>query len=175
MVVLVDDGSASAAEIMASALQENNRALVLGERTFGKASVQTLLNPLLRRDYYIKLTVARYYAPSGRTLQVTGVVPDIAVPPAPGEEPPVGFREEDLAHHLSKLSGEYAPPNKALASKVLDCDRRMGTADQFVRADPSPQIKADYPLLKAADYLECVIAVKEPPARPAPVDAAEAP
>ena len=57
---------------------------MVGDRTFGKASVQTLLNPLLRRDYYIKLTVARYYAPSGRTIQDTGVVPDITVPPAPG-------------------------------------------------------------------------------------------
>ncbi|MBM4394326.1 MAG: hypothetical protein FJ087_01395 [Deltaproteobacteria bacterium] len=162
MASRVSTTAASAAEILASAVQENGRALVLGERTFGKASVQTLLNPLLRRDYYIKLTVARYYAPSGRTLQVTGVVPDIAIPPAPGEEPPVGFREEDLAHHLSKLSGEYTPPNKALAARVLECDRRMGTADQVIRADPSPQVKSDYPLLKAADYLECVIALKEP-------------
>ena len=161
MIVLVNDGSASAAEILASAVQENQRALVVGERTFGKASVQTLLNPLLRRDYYIKLTVARYYGPTGRTLQVTGVVPDIAIPPGPGEEAPVGFREEDLAHHLSKLSGEYPPMNKALVQKVLDCEKRMGVADQVARSDPNPQVKIDYELLKAADYLECVIALKD--------------
>lgn len=159
LVVLVDSGSASAAEILASALQENKRALVVGARTFGKASVQTLLNPLLRRDYYIKLTVARYYAPSGRTLQVVGVLPDITIPPAPGEEMPVGFREEDLAHHLSKQSGEYEPPNKQLAEKVKECDRQMGIADQLFSAEPNPQIKIDYPLMKAADYLECVIAL----------------
>ncbi len=160
-VVLVNDGSASAAEILASALQENRRGLVVGDRTFGKASVQTLLNPLLRRDYYIKLTVARYYAPSGRTLQVTGVVPDIPVPPAPGEQPPVGFREEDLHHHLSRLSGEYRAPNSSLAQKVLACDRKTGVGDQIAKADPHPQVKPDYPLLKAADYLECLAAFVE--------------
>lgn len=160
-VVLVNDGSASAAEILASALQENHRALVVGDRTFGKASVQTLLNPLLRRDYYIKLTVARYFAPSGRTIQVTGVVPDISVPPAPGEQPPVGFREEDLHHHLSRLSGEYKSPNAGLTQKVLACDRKSGIGDQVAKADPHPQVKPDYPLLKAADYLECVFAFEE--------------
>jgi len=170
LVVLVNDSSASAAEILASAIQENNRGLVVGERTFGKASVQTLLNPLLRRDYYIKLTVARYYAPSGRTIQVTGVIPDVEVPPALGEEPPVGFREEDLAHHLVRLSGEYPAPNRDLVRKVSDCDRKMGVADQIVRAEPSPQVKPDYQLLKAADYLECVIAAggpAEPPVKAA--------
>ncbi len=156
-VVLVNDGSASAAEIMASALQENQRALVVGDRTFGKASVQTLLNPLLRRDYYIKLTIARYYAPTGRTLQVTGVIPDITVPPLPGEQPPVGFREEDLHHHLSRLSGEYVSPNAALTKRVLACSKKTGIADQLVKTDPRPQVKPDYPLLKSADYLECVI------------------
>ncbi len=160
-VVLVNDGSASAAEILASALQENHRALVVGDRTFGKASVQTLLNPLLRRDYYIKLTVARYYAPSGRTIQVTGVVPDITVPPAPGEQPPVGFREEDLHHHLSRLSGEYKSPNLLVAKKVLACDKRTGVGDQIAKADPHPQVKPDYPLLKAADYLECVASFED--------------
>jgi C-terminal peptidase prc len=162
-VVLVNDGSASAAEILASALQENRRALVVGDRTFGKASVQTLLNPLLRRDYYIKLTVARYYAPSGRTIQVTGVVPDITVPPAPGEQPPVGFREEDLHHHLSRLSGEYKSPNLLLTKKVLACDKRTGIGDQVAKADPHPQVKPDYPLLKAADYLECVMSFEDGP------------
>jgi len=157
LVVLVNDNSASAAEILASAIQENDRGLVVGDRTFGKASVQTLLNPLLRRDYYIKLTVARYYAPQGRTIQVAGVIPDISIPPALGEDMPVGFREEDLAHHLSRLNADYVPPNRDIVAKVLDCDKRAGMADQIVKADPNPQIKPDYQLLKAADYLECVI------------------
>ncbi len=161
VVVLVNAGSASAAEILASAIQENRRGIVVGERTFGKASVQTLLHPLLRRDYYIKLTIARYYAPSGRTIQVLGVTPDIPIPPAPGEEPPPAFREEDLLHHLSRLSGEVEPVQPDVARELSACDRRMGMADRLVRADPNPQVKPDYPLLKAADLLECLVATTE--------------
>ena len=162
LVVLVNSSSASAAEILASAIQDNKRGLVVGERTFGKASVQTLLNPLLRRDYYIKLTVARYYAPSGRTIQVTGVIPDIAVPPEPTGEPPEPFREEDLAHHLGALSGDYPSPNSELVKTVKACDKKMGIADQVLKADPNPQVKPDYQLLKAADYLECLIQATTP-------------
>jgi len=158
VVVLVNSGSASAAEILASALQENRRALVVGERTFGKASVQTLLHPLLRRDYYIKLTIARYYAPSGRTIQVTGVSPDIEIPPPPGEEPRPAFREEDLMHHLSSLSDRVTAVQPERAQQVSSCERKSGMADSLIRADPNPQVKPDYALLKAADYLECLIA-----------------
>lgn len=161
VVVLVNAGSASAAEILASAIQENRRGIVVGERTFGKASVQTLLHPLLRRDYYIKLTIARYYAPSGRTIQVLGVTPDIPVPPAPGEDPPPAFREEDLMHHLSRLSGEVEPVQPDVAREVSACDQRIGMADRLVRADPNPQVKPDYPLLKATDFLECLIAAND--------------
>lgn len=156
VVVLVDSSSASAAEILASAIQENGRGLVVGDRTFGKASVQTLMNPLLRRDYYIKLTVARYYAPSGRTLQVTGVIPDISIPASLDEEPYPPFREEDLSHHLARLSPDYTPPNKAWVDRVKTCERTRGIADTMARRQPSAQIKVDYQLWKAADYLECI-------------------
>lgn len=161
VVVLVNAGTASAAEILASALQENNRALVVGERTFGKASVQTLLQPLLRRDYYIKLTIARYYAPSGRTIQVYGVTPDIEIPPPPGEERQPAFREEDLFHHLAALEQEPGPRQSEIVGGVLECERKTGTADRLLRIEPNPQIKPDYPLLKAADFLECLIALAE--------------
>lgn len=161
VVVLVNAGTASAAEILASALQENKRALVVGERTFGKASVQTLLQPLLRRDYYIKLTIARYYAPSGRTIQVYGVTPDIEIPPPPGEERQPAFREEDLFHHLAALEQEPGPRQSEIVGGVLECERKTGTADRLLRIEPNPQIKPDYPLLKAADFLECLIALAE--------------
>lgn len=158
LVVLVDSGSASAAEILASAVQDNGRGLVVGDRTFGKASVQTLMNPLLRRDYYIKLTVARYYAPSGRTLQVTGVIPDIPVPASLDEEPYPPFREEDLSHHLARLSPDYEPPNKAWVERVKVCERTRGIADTLARSQAGGAVKVDYALFKAADYLECIYA-----------------
>jgi carboxyl-terminal processing protease len=100
VVVLVDAGSASAAEIVAAALQEHHRGLVMGERTFGKGSVQTLLP--LSQATALRLTTARYYTPSGRSVQEGGIVPDIAVPqlsdPDYKERPK--FREADLRRHL---------------------------------------------------------------------------
>ena len=78
MIVLIDAGSASASEIVAGALQDQRRALVMGERSFGKGSVQTLLP--LTRDSALKLTTARYYTPSGRSVQEGGIEPDIRVP-----------------------------------------------------------------------------------------------
>jgi C-terminal peptidase prc len=156
VVVLVDSTSASASEILASAIQENQRGLVIGDRTFGKASVQTLLNPLFRRDYYIKLTVARYYAPSDRTIQVTGVIPDVTVPASLTEEPFPPFREEDLSHHLVALSADYPPHNAELVARLSPCVRTRGIADDLAKKQSKGQIKLDYQLWKAADYLECM-------------------
>lgn len=156
LVVLINDSSASAAEILASAIQDNGRGIVVGDRSFGKASVQTLLNPLLRRDYYIKLTVARYYAPSGETIQVVGVKPDVSIPPEMGKEMPVGFREEDLAHHLSEITPDS---QKTTSTKIADlntCVAKMGTAESIAKSDPDPQVKTDFQVLKAADYAECL-------------------
>ena len=155
VVVLVNDGTASASEIVASAIQDNSRGLVVGDRTFGKASVQTLFSPVLRKDYYIKLTVARYYSPSGRTIQVKGVTPDIQVPPEPNAKMPLGFREENLSHYLKPIEAEYRSPNKAIAQKVVKCGKQNDLAERLRAADPNPQIKFDYQLMKAADYLEC--------------------
>jgi carboxyl-terminal processing protease len=78
VIVLVDAGSASAAEIVAGALQEHHRAIVMGERTFGKGSVQTLLP--LSNQTALRLTTARYFTPSGKSVQEGGITPDIAVP-----------------------------------------------------------------------------------------------
>ena len=100
VVVLVDAGSASAAEIVAGALQEHHRAIVMGERTFGKGSVQTLLP--LGQDTALRLTTARYYTPSGRSVQEGGIKPDIEVPQLSDpdyKDRPV-FRESDLRRHL---------------------------------------------------------------------------
>jgi carboxyl-terminal processing protease len=100
IIVLVDSGSASAAEIVAGALQDQHRALVMGERSFGKGSVQTLLP--LSDDTALRLTTARYFTPSGRSVQEGGIKPDINVPqlsdPDYKEKP--RLREADLRRHL---------------------------------------------------------------------------
>ncbi len=166
LVVLVNDGTASAAEIVASALQDNERALVVGDRTFGKASVQTLFSPLLQDDYYIKMTVARYYAPSGRTLQVTGVKPDITVPPEFGGKLPLGFREENLSGHLTQLDGDYVSASQALADRARACAEKSGTAKSLHDADPNPAIRFDWQMMYGADILECTITDRAAANRP---------
>jgi len=102
IVVLINGGSASASEIVAGALQDRKRALILGTTSFGKGSVQAIEN--LRDGYAIKLTIARYYTPSGRSIQAKGVEPDIVVPHSiiTEEEPDKDrlFKEKDLANHL---------------------------------------------------------------------------
>ncbi|MCA9515595.1 MAG: S41 family peptidase [Myxococcales bacterium] len=158
LVVLVNDGTASAAEIVASAIQDNRRGLVIGDRTFGKASVQTLYSPVLQDDYFIKLTVARYYSPSGRTLQVTGVIPDITVAPEIGGKMPLGFREENLSGHLVPLDFEYVSANKPLADRARRCVEASGIAKKVHDADPNPAIRFDYQLSYGEDALECMIA-----------------
>ena len=100
IVVLIDSGSASAAEIVAGALQDQHRGLVMGERSFGKGSVQTLLQ--LDDTTALRLTTARYYTPSGRSVQEGGIEPDIQVPQlsdADYKSRP-RFREADLRRHL---------------------------------------------------------------------------
>lgn len=100
LIVLVNGGSASASEIVAGALQDHKRAIIMGTQTFGKGSVQTVL-PLDNRTA-IKLTTARYYTPNGRSIQAKGIVPDIVVedPASPGANNVFDLRESDLAKHL---------------------------------------------------------------------------
>lgn len=110
MVVLINGGTASAAEIVAGALQDNQRAIIVGVRSFGKASVQTI-RPLSDGSA-LKLTIARYYTPSGRSIQAKGIEPDVAVEqkvPAREETQAQTFiREKDLKSHLAP-KGEEAP------------------------------------------------------------------
>lgn len=100
LVVLVNGGSASASEIVAGALQDHKRAVIVGEKTFGKGSVQVVL-PLDKNDA-LKLTTARYYLPSGRTIQAVGITPDIVVYPGtvPKDENDFAIKESDLKKHL---------------------------------------------------------------------------
>lgn len=128
LIVLVDAGSASAAEIVAGALQDQHRALVMGERTFGKGSVQTLLP--LGADSALRLTTARYYTPSGKSVQEGGIEPDIAVPQLsdPDYKTRPRFREADLRRHLIN---EAKVDNSILEDDSKDDPRFKLTAEEL--------------------------------------------
>jgi carboxyl-terminal processing protease len=128
IVVLVDAGSASAAEIVAGAIQDHHRGLVMGERSFGKGSVQTLLP--LGEDTALRLTTARYYTPSGRSVQEGGIEPDILVPQLsdPDYKTRPRFREADLGRHLIN---EAKVDNSVLESDTKTDPRFSQTAEQL--------------------------------------------
>ena len=130
LIVLIDAGSASASEIVAGALQDHRRAVIMGQQSFGKGSVQTLLP--LTRDTALKLTTARYYTPAGKSVQEGGITPDIKVPQLsdPDLERRAKFqlRESDLRGHLVN---ELALEDKALEADKLDDPRFKLTADEL--------------------------------------------
>lgn len=105
-VVLVSNWTASASELVAGALQDHKRATVVGERTFGKGSVQAIIS--LPNGAGMRLTISRYYTPSGHAIQADGVHPDVAVESAAKHEDPVSYREQDLEGHLSAQPGGAA-------------------------------------------------------------------
>ncbi len=118
LFILVDRGTASASEVLAGALQDQGRALIIGERTFGKGSVQSVLP--LRNGGGVKLTTARYYTPSGRSIQAEGIEPDVVYRAADAADAPDRrIREADLARHLDRDS-------------QLDTDGPLETADARV-------------------------------------------
>ena len=102
-MVLVNEGSASASEIVSGSLQDHKRAIVVGEKTFGKGSVQAVLPIDNERTENIKLTIAKYYLPSGRTIQAVGVTPDViasAGKVTQAEDNAFKIKEADLKKHL---------------------------------------------------------------------------
>ena len=132
VVVLVDAGSASAAEVLAGALHDNKRARVVGSRTFGKGSVQTLL-PLDNGDS-IKLTTARYYTPSGHSIQARGIEPDVVLHPEGGQRRPAPVSEAVLPGHLAAETGamegdnagEVLPGAKPIEAALVELKRLAG-------------------------------------------------
>lgn len=128
VIVLVDAGSASASEIVAGALQDQRRGLVMGERTFGKGSVQTLLP--LSNTTALRLTTARYFTPSGRSVQEGGIDPDIRVPQLsdPDYKTRPRFRESDLRRHLIN---EAKVDNSILEDDTKDDPRFKATAEEL--------------------------------------------
>jgi carboxyl-terminal processing protease len=137
MVVLIDGRSASAAELVAAALQENGRATVMGQRSFGKGSVQSILS-LGGDKGALRLTTALYHGPSGRTVQRTGVGPDVELVVAPGTAAGGGRREADRAHALPGADEPLPPKARVEQSRCplprKDVDPALACALVFLEA-----------------------------------------
>ena len=133
VVVLINSSSASASEIVAGALQDHKRATLMGDRSFGKGSVQTILPMTFgEKTVGVKLTTARYYTPSGRSIQARGIEPDLYVDDTPkGNYPTFQVREADLAHHLAnqqkgEQKADELPYDDNDATKSLDWTYTFG-------------------------------------------------
>ena len=157
MVVLVNGGSASASEIVAGALQDHKRALIMGTQTFGKGSVQTILP--LTANTAIKLTTARYYTPNGRSIQAKGIVPDIVVEETANGGSGPRLREADLDRHLEndkEKDKEAAPPPAKPQTKAPAPKGKPAKDEPEEEEKPRFEIasKSDYQLSQAVNLLK---------------------
>ena len=136
LVVLVDNGTASAAEIVAGALKDNHRALLMGRRTFGKGSVQTVLP--LDADHAVKLTTARYYTPSGASIQAAGIQPDIVLQDlalsARDASPSAILGERDLRNHLKGVDETETPSPAHTIDRDVEQDYALNEALNALKA-----------------------------------------
>lgn len=148
LVVLINSSSASASEIVSGALQDHKRAVIMGDRSFGKGSVQTILPMSFgSKPVGVKLTTARYFTPSGRSIQARGIEPDIYVDDTPkGNYPTFQVREADLAHHLEN---EEAGSKAADALPYDDSDAAEAPDYTYMFGDDK-----DWQLQQALNYLQ---------------------
>ena len=146
IVILVNGGSASASEIVSGAMQDNKRAVIVGEKTFGKGSVQAIIP--INNEEAVRLTIAKYYLPSGRTIQAVGVTPNIVVKPAkitPIETDKVDIKESELKAHLK--------------NELLKIDSTKKSKKESKKTHYK-EIDGDNQLQSAINILESIILVK---------------
>jgi len=156
MVVLINGGSASASEIVAGALQDHRRAIVVGTKSFGKGSVQTVMP--LRGDGAMRLTTARYYTPSGRSIQALGVSPDIVVQQPPVD--PAAAPEDENADLPVMPSRSEADLRGALDNDSLSEDEQNIIRDEQQAAEDAAKLREeDYQLAYAIDILKGFLAL----------------
>jgi carboxyl-terminal processing protease len=148
LVVLVNSGSASASEIVAGAMQDHNRGIIMGFKTFGKGSVQTIQE--LRNGAAVKLTTARYFTPNGRSIQAEGIVPDIELRNIEVKEKKASSNkrvsEKDLSGHLS---------NPELEDETENSDKDSASGEEKTESDDSEKLsETDYQLFEALNLLK---------------------
>lgn len=171
VVVLINSGSASASEIVAGALQDHNRAVIMGEKTFGKGSVQTILPT--SNGAAVKLTTARYFTPSGRSIQAEGISPDVVISrvkvEAANQSEFGPLKESDLANHLQNNNpGPKREPIKEL-TEPKNASGKDGAPVKGGAAGDSEEALAlqDYPLNEALNLLRGINIVKKGPSQKA--------
>jgi carboxyl-terminal processing protease len=163
LIVLVNGGSASAAEIVAGALQDRKRAIIMGRQTFGKGSVQTVIP--VGKHGAVKLTTARYFTPSGRSIQAEGVSPDIPlerlkVAVRSSENQLAQVKEVNLAHHLDK------PGNTADKKPAKPNEKKSEKEKQPAAKDKRPLVERDYELHQALTLLKGLAILDQKHAKP---------
>ncbi|MEK6577123.1 MAG: S41 family peptidase, partial [Nitrospirota bacterium] len=154
MIVLVNEGSASASEIVAGALQDWGRSMVLGAQTFGKGSVQTILP--LSDGAGLRLTTAKYYTPKGRSIQNEGIAPDVVVKPLQIKDGVVAppRREKDLERHLKNEGQEgqtkEAPPqiNEEPVREEGPQTKTEGKAEEDIQLERAKEILKSWAIFK---------------------------